>query len=432
VIAPHLNALAQQAVVFDRCSAASFPTVPARADIMTGRFTFTYLDWGPLPQAEITLAQCLSAASYLTFGVADTPFLLRNGYGLDRGFADFEWVKGQRSGLEHDDVIRRRRSEADYFAPMTFRIAADWLEQHHRDRFFLYIDTWDPHEPWDPPDYYVKPYFPDYAGEQVGPNYWDWRADGLSERDLEIAHACYCGEITMVDHWFGFLMQRLERFGLLENTAVLFTSDHGFYFGERGQFGKRRFRWPGGLALEEGFARGLTMPQGQVFRSPLHNEITRVPLLASIPGVRPGRASSLCSLPDLMPTLLQLAGAPVPDRVQAASLLPAIAGDRDAGADLIVTSAPFEEAGRVSRTVDDLGRQAVEVSPSTISDGEWDLLYAMEGEPYELYRSQEDPAHQTDLAAQRRDVADALRARFVAWLQRQGVAERLITPRLRL
>ena len=89
VIAPHLTRFAEEAIVFEDCHAASFPTVPTRADIATGRFTFTYLSWGPLPPNEITLADLMTKAGYTTMGVGDTPFLIRNGYGYDRGFDDF-------------------------------------------------------------------------------------------------------------------------------------------------------------------------------------------------------------------------------------------------------------------------------------------------------------------------------------------------------
>ncbi len=432
VRAPHLTDLANQSLIFDDCFAASFPTVPARADIMTGRYTFTYLDWAPLPQTEITLAQQLNNAGYLTFGIADTPFLLRNGYGYDRGFQDFAWIRGQRSGPEHDDVVMRRRSEQDYFAPMTLRGAADWLERHHRERFFLYIDTWDPHEPWDPPEYYIRPYYADYTGENIAPNYWDWREDGFTEKDLEIAHACYCGEISMVDRWFGVLLERLTTLNLLSNTAIFFTSDHGFYFGEHNQFGKRRFRWPGNLPLEEGFARGMTLGQGFTYRSPLHNEVTRVPLFAYIPQTAPKRIRGLASLPDLMPTILALAGAEIPQTVQAHSLLPLIQGQTSSGHDLAVTSAPFEEVGNVSKTVDDQGRETLEISPSTVTDGTWDLLYAVQGAPIELYRTLEDPGHKQNVFAEYPDAATALHAKFVNWLERVGTKEKFLAPRRKL
>jgi arylsulfatase A-like enzyme len=429
---PNLTAFAKDAIVFDNCFAASFPTVPARADLMTGRYTFTYLDWGPLPQTEITLAQQLSDAGYLTYGIADTPFLIRNGYGYDRGFQDFQWIRGQRTGPEHDDVIKQRRTEQDYFAPMTLKGAADWLERHAREQFFLYVDTWDPHEPWDPPDYYVRPYYPAYAGEQVAPNYWDWREDGFTEQDLAIAHACYCGEITMVDRWFGFLLERLGSLGLLSNTAIFFTSDHGFYFGEHGQFGKRRFRWPGNLPIEEGFARGMTLGQGLTFRSPLHNEVTQVPLMIRVPNIKPSRVGHLVSLPQLMPAILELAAVEIPETVQAQSLIPLIRGQARRGDDLIVTSAPFEEVGNVSKTVDDLGRQTIEISPSTITNGTWDLLYAVHDTPVELYRTVEDPGHKQNLLAEHRQAAESLHGQFVDWLGRMGTKDKHLRPRLKL
>lgn len=429
VIAPHLSAFSKRAVVFEECFASSFPTMPARADLLTGRFTFTYLNWGPLPEDEITLAQVLSEAGFLTCGIADTPFLLRNGYGYDRGFADFQWVRGQRSGPERQDVLQQRRSEADYFAPMTLGRAIEWLERHHHERFFLYIDTWDPHEPWDPPDDYVLPYFPEYRGQRVDPCYWSWKESGYKQSDLEIAHACYCGEISMVDRWFGLLIDRLETLDLLQRTAVIFTSDHGFYFGEHDLFGKRRFRWPDGIPFEEGFSRGLTLSHGFLHRSPLHREITRVPLLIHLPGEAPARVRGLVTLPDLMPTLLDLVGVDIPDTVQAHSLLPLIQGKVDATHDIVVTSAPLEELGDMTRTVDDRHRKTLELSPSTITDGEWDLLYAADGEPVELYHSSVDPGHEHEVGDEHPEIVARLHKRFVDFLEKAGAPERSISPR---
>ena len=234
VIAPYLTQFAQESLVFEDCRAASFPTIPARADIATGRFTFTYLTWGPLPQDEITLADLMTKAGYTTMGVGDTPFLIRNGYGYDRGFTDFIWIRGQREASGRDDVTSLWKEEDDRFAPQTFKTAMNWLERHYEEQFFLFIDAWDPHEPWDPPAHYVKPYLPDYQGEQVYPAYWDWEDAGYSERDMEVARATYMGEITMVDRWFGMLVDRLKSLGVYDDTAILFVSDHGFYFGEFG------------------------------------------------------------------------------------------------------------------------------------------------------------------------------------------------------
>lgn len=428
VIAPHLDAFAERALVFEQFYPASFPTVPARADLMTGRNTFTYLDWGPLPQNEVTLAQTLSRAGYTTCGIADTPFLIRNGYGQDRGFQDFIFVRGQADAHRIDVNLWRQREE-DYCSPRTFTEAMQWLERHHREQFFLYIDTWDPHEPWDPPHHYVTPYLPDYQGEVVNPSYWDYTEDGLTERDMEIARACYCGEITMVDSWFGRLMERVRTLNLLDNTAIIFLSDHGFYFGERGQFGKRRFRWPDNIPFEEGFLLGRTQADGFTFRSPLHNEVTQVPLLIALPGHAGRRVNGLVSLPDLMPTILDLAGVAIPERVQAKSIMPLINGEVDAIHEFVVTSAPFEQPGDLTKTVDDRVRAAVEVSPSTITDGEWDLLYSIAGDPVELYRTQEDPDHTENLATARPEVVQLLHKKFIEWLMTMETDATVVSAR---
>ncbi len=429
VITPNLDRFAESALVFEDCYAASFPTVPARADLMTGRYTFTYLPWAPLPQTETTLAEEISAAGYNTVAIADTPFLARRGYGQERGFHEFIYVRGQLHGTERAYRHQQRHvSEIEgYCAPKTFKEAADWLERHHEQPFFLYVDTWDPHEPWDAPAYYVKTYMPDYQGEVIAPTYYDYRADGVSESDLAIARACYKGEISMVDHWFGYLMERARVLNLLDNTAIFFLSDHGFYFGEHGLFGKRRFRWPDGSGFDEGFAKGLTVNQRQVHRSPLHNELIQVPLLAYLPGVAADRVSGLLSLPDLMPTVLDLLDLPIPARTQAKSIMPLIAGD--AVHDLVVSSAPFEEVGELSKTVDGQNRVVVEISPSSITDGEWDLLYAVEGQKVELYRSRTDPGHQHDLSATYPDVVAKLHAQYVQWLIAADTPERFLEPR---
>ncbi len=429
VITPNLDRFAQQALIFEDCYAASFPTVPARADLMTGRYTFAYLPWGPLPQDEVTMAGLISAAGYRTAMIADTPFLARRGYGQDRGFQEFIYIRGQLHGTEQEyRRLQRHVSEIEgYCAPKTFVEAANWLERHHENPFFLYVDTWDPHEPWDPPSYYVKPYMADYGGEVIAPSYWNYKDDGRSERDLEVARACYMGEISMVDHWFGYLMERVRVLNLLDDTAVIFVSDHGFYFGEHGLFGKRRFRWPDGSGFDEGFAKGLTVHQRQVHRSPLHNEVIQVPLLAYLPGVENRRVSGLLSLPDLMPTVLELLEVPLPARTQAKSALPLISGESIH--DLVVTSAPFEDVGELSRTVDGQDRVVIEVSPSSITDGEWDLLYGVEGQRVELYRSKEDVGHQRDLSDTYPDVVEKLHSQYVNWLNAIETPARYLDPR---
>ena len=149
-----------------------------------------------------------------------------------------------------------------------------------------------------------------------------------------------------------------------------------------------------------------------------------------LPGMDGRRVSGLLSLPDLMPTLLDLLEIPLSDRIQARSALPLINGDPIH--DLIVTSAPFEEVGELSKTVDGQNRVVVEISPSSITDGEWDLLYAIEGQKVELYRSAEDPGHQRDLSDTYPKVVEALHSQYVEWLIANDAPDQHLKPRMRI
>ena len=238
---PHLDEFARSSVVFDQHVISSFPTMPARADMLTGTFSYTHMGWEPLPRHLTTLPDVLSGAGYHTMGIVDTPFFIRNGFGYDRGFDDFIWVRGQGDDTrphERADARSTWRSEEDRMVARTVTQAERWLERHNEEQFFLYVDTWDPHEPWDAPDYYTKRYREGYAGEQIYPAYGNWKKAGLEKDDVDLGHATYCGEVSMVDFWIGRLLAKLDALGLRENTVVLFTSDHGFYFGEHDYFGK--------------------------------------------------------------------------------------------------------------------------------------------------------------------------------------------------
>ncbi len=163
--------------------------MPARADMLTGTFSYTHMGWEPLPRHLTTLPVELSKAGYHTMGVVDTPFFVRNGFGYDRGFDDFIWVRGQGDDTrphERADARSTWRSEEDRMVARTVTQAERWLERHHDEQFFLYVDTWDPHEPWDAPEYYTKKYREGYDGEQIYPAYGNWKKAGLERDDVDL------------------------------------------------------------------------------------------------------------------------------------------------------------------------------------------------------------------------------------------------------
>lgn len=448
----HLDRLAAESVVFDQARAASFPTVPNRRDALTGRYTFTYSDWAPLPPSEVVLAEVLGAAGYRTMMILDTPHIVAHGYDFSRGFHGWDWIRGQ----EHDEwrtnprdpvlpcvpeKLRRpfttvkqylrnvsdRRSEADYFAPRTMRRAMQWLEENlDCQPFLLYVDTFDPHEPWDPPQWYVDLYDPGYRGEEViYPQYAP--CDFLSEAELKHCRALYAGEVTLVDAWVGKLLGRLDDLGLRDDTVVIFTTDHGFYHGEHGLMGKS--------IISDEFSCAV----------PLYDEVARIPLFVRGPGLAPGRRQALAQPPDLMPTILDLAGVEIPDTVQGASLAPVLRGDTDQVRPLQLASHSIIYGERARRF-------------TTITDGEWALIYpgarvdlsqaaessivdsirrleiatyAGAGGP-ELYRLPTDPGQTNNVFAQHRDVAARLHAEHVKMLEALDTPEEHLANRREL
>jgi len=400
---PNLDKFAKRCIQFTNAYTGSFPTIPNRADLFTGKFTFSYLGWEPLPREEKTLAEILREAGYTTIGVVDTPFFIREGYGYDRGFEDFEWVPSQaRSWPKQRSRVRgERRYEEDYYAPKTITLAEKRLERYYKEPFFLYIDTWDPHEPWDPPYWYIEPYYPNYTGQVVEPCYGNWQECGLKKEEVEVAHACYCAEITMVDHWIGRFLSKIECMGLLDNTIIVFTSDHGFYFGEHGYFGK------------------MVKDEDENWRySPLYEEITRIPLLIYIPGLESKKTDAYVQPPDLMPTLLDLVEVNSPEGISGKSFISVLKGEKETFRDLVITSPPLYNPGEMAKVVDQLEREVKEPLPTTITIPGWTLLYSVENRPSELYNIDKDPEQSTNILDNNFEIAKTIHHRFIEFLKK--------------
>jgi len=437
---PNLDRLAARSMVFDRHYASSFPTVPARYDYLTGKAAFAGVGWGPLPSSDTSVAAELASAGYTTLGVVDTPFYQANGYHYDSGFNFFYDMKSQLLGTPHYNAYSApgeekrqgqgkmpqwpitgkvkpdpRTGEIDCPTPLTMLQAAKCLEEVYDQKFFTLVDTWDPHEPWDPPAYYIKRYLPDYNGERVHPPYGDYKKHGLSDRDLQVARACYCGELELVDRWIGHLLNQLVYLGIEESTAVIFVSDHGFLLGEHGMLGKMVRHAPGEATWR---------------RSPLYEEIAKVPLIIHVPGAKPGRVSKLTCALDIAPTIRAMAGLPRLPEMNGNSILPAVLGQPFEGRDHVLTALPFANPGDKVEVVDDLMRTVVEWQPVTITTEEWSLLYATPDEVIELYDLRTDPRQKRNVASQNARVVEELLRLYAQDLRTERVDERYCAPRV--
>ncbi|MBC7286881.1 MAG: sulfatase [Armatimonadetes bacterium] len=366
---PNIDALAGQACVFENAWTANFPTLPNRYDLMTGRFGFIEYDWSPLPRHATVLQQVLAEAGYVTMLVADTPHIFQHGSNFQRGFDGFWWVRGQEndhyrtsprevklpcdpSKLRNPEYtmvhylrnVARREKEEDYFPAQTMRYAAEWIEENRGERFFLWIDTFDPHEPWDPPQWYVDLYDPGYEGEEViYPRYGP--ADYLTPAELKHCRALYAGECSLVDTWVGYLLRRVEELRLLDEIMVIFTTDHGFYIGEHNLTGKSLI-WPGGFA-----------------NCPLYTEVARIPLIIRLPGQqRQRRIRPIVQPPDVTATILDFLNVDIPDTVQGSSLMPLMRGEKNRTRPIAISTPSLAHDPNGGK-------------PTTIVQGQWALVY---------------------------------------------------------
>jgi arylsulfatase A-like enzyme len=437
---PHIDRFAARSVLFESAYSGSFPTVPHRRDVLTGRFTASYAPWGPLSADEVVLPQALREKGYLSMMVCDCPHILENGYHYDRGFDGFEWIRGQetdrwktypeapaepcdpRKVRSAEDLRAHHRRnvawwqhESDTFVARTMTEACKWLEKsYRRERFLLYVDTFDPHEPWDAPQWYVEMYDPGYRGDVVDyPLYA--RTDFLTEAELKHTRALYAAEVTLVDRWVGRLFEKIEDLGLLKDTMVIFTTDHGFLHGEHGIMGKslispERFRYV-----------------------PLYEEISHIPLIIRFPGARPGRMRAVVQPMDFMPTLLDLAGMELPDKVHGRSFAHVLRGEHDEHRRFAVSS-PYIGGESVPATVT-WGRWAAVLWSAPRGgkalidravDGLAKALGADEGREDMLFDLEEDPGQQTNVAAQHPDVMAEVRRMIAAFWREVGTADEYV------
>jgi arylsulfatase A-like enzyme len=328
---PNLDRLARNAALFENAYSEGLPTVPVRRCLMTGRFTLPYGGWQPLEHGDTTLADILWGRRWQTALIYDTPPMRLPKFGYSRGFDYVQFLPGQEldhtsfshipldTGWKAEDFtsptmlytdkgefidedskallveldlflrqFQKRRTDADSYVAKLMTAAEKWLLQG-RDKsrpFLLWLDSFDPHEPWDPPSVWAGepcPYDPDYTGNPLVLTPWTPLMGRISEREAEHVRALCMEKITNVDKWVGRFLDALDAEGLLEETLLIVASDHGQPMGngEHGHGIMRKCRpWP-------------------------YEELAHIPLIIRMPGVRPGqRISGFVQNADIMPTIL--------------------------------------------------------------------------------------------------------------------------------
>jgi len=342
---PNLDQLAAEGVLFNNCYADGLPTIPMRRVLMTGKTILPVKDgpaWRPLDDEDVTIAQVLTRKGYTTGFIADTYHYFKPKMNFHRGFKSWKWIRGQetdqyesgpRSKFDpkkhmpahlwsqgYDNKMRQylmntqdRRSEEDYFCAQSFRSGMDWLERNKGDKpFMLLIDTFDPHEPWDAPERFQKMYHDNYPNERFLFGYGVRNKD-IRPEDLPAIRGLYAAEVTFVDHWVGKFLDRVRDLGLIDNTIVVFSTDHGTHLGEEGCVQK---------------TAGL-----------LNGCVERVPLIVRHPDPQfAGRQiDGLVSHTDYMPTFLFMLGVAGPKEMTGSNFWALVTGEAESIHDRVFT-----------------------------------------------------------------------------------------------
>jgi len=291
---PYFDAFAKDSLVFDKAYPESLPTIPARRAIHTGIRTFPFKHknlnyrtddlvespgWAPIPPQHIHMAEYMKSYGYITSLITSTYHYFKPHMNFHLGFDEWHYIRGheydnyraryrgKRSEINQtvrDHTIEKtnknkgaihtqklllkkylpnvqgRVAEWDYFPAQTFRKALESVMDTERFNNVLYfIDEFDPHEPWDPPKKYLDQYLDDdYKGNKIIQPIYGEKADYLSVDELKCMRACYAGEVSLCDSWFGYLIEQLKSMEIYDDSLIILTSDHGHSLGEHGAIGK--------------------------------------------------------------------------------------------------------------------------------------------------------------------------------------------------
>ncbi len=300
---PNLMELARQGVRFDQARAPAAWTLPSHASMFTGRWPHelsTRPD-RPLDATHRTLAEYLRDHGYATAGFVANTYFCSRWYGLGRGFMHYEDVALVPVEIFRSSVLgryifkklgpaNRNRPNAYFDRKDAITINEEvisWLKSERGGRpFFAFLNYYDAHDPYLAPEPAAHRFGVQPSSKNDLANLRDWLRVSLkpvSPHMKELARDCYDNCIADLDLQLGKLFRTLDASGLLANTLVVITADHGEGFGEYGEFG-----------------------HGQS----LHRDVMNVPLVVVLPKTIPGGrvVTEAVSLRDLPATVVNLLG----------------------------------------------------------------------------------------------------------------------------
>ena len=317
---PNFRRLAEKCVTFDTHYCNSLPCMPARRELHTGRCNFLHRSWGPMEPFDDSMPELLRKSGVYTHLISDHRHYWEDGGATyHTRYSSWEVSRGQEGDPWKPQVDVGEADPSPYGAPdnpyspprpiarfdranrpfirekkdmpqvRTFDKGLEFLDRNHgADRWFLQIETFDPHEPF---------YVPGAEDEKLDwPPYCPVRE---GEDFVSRVRRRYKALLKICDEQLGRVLDKMDEYGLWEDTMLLVNTDHGFLLGEHGWWGKSVM--------------------------PLYEELVHTPLFLYDPRNRLGgvRCSALTENIDLAPTLLDFFSVDIPGRMTGKPLRPA-------------------------------------------------------------------------------------------------------------
>lgn len=311
---PNFERFAEKSQIFCNHWSGSLPCIPARRDLFTGRMDFLERPWGPLEPFDHTFLHDLKEQHIYTHMITDHyHYFESSGEHYCQQFNSWEFIRGQEfdawaGGVEpkitqyptkvdyekqnENELPRRygvfssqyeknkRKFISDEFpSQKVLETASDWVtENHQKDQWFLMVEVFDPHEPFDCPDEFKK------RADALNPSVkFDWSSYNQTDEPPEAVENLkrnYLASLLFMDHCLGKFLDTLDEYDMWKDTMIILTTDHGHLLGEHNFTGKNVM--------------------------PVYNELAHIPLLIHNPGqTRSVEREVLTQTMDLCPTILK-------------------------------------------------------------------------------------------------------------------------------